>query len=152
MLSVLPLPQGWIRAAVSKTTVLAWSLQLSPLLTSAPLCSLLPALCLATSRSTEWPSECPSWFLAFPGAVQLLGWRVPSLSLQCTLTSLLLMQLAGTGVQRAWLGSTSLTAQGFGCLGFFPLRAVWVDEFVSVRKVLFLKDIIPNPNSANATS
>lgn len=97
------------------------------------------------SRSTEWPSKYPSWFLAIPGAVQLPGWRVPSLSLQCTLTSLLLMQLGGTGVQRAWLGCPSLTAQGFGWLGFFPLRAVCINGFVTITKVLFLKDYYPKP-------
>lgn len=129
--------------------MLACSLQLSALLTVllfAPCCQ--PRV-RAVSLSTEWPSKCPSCFLAFAGAVQLPGWRVPSLSLQCTLTSLLLMQL---GVQRAWLGCTSLPAQGFGCLGFFPLRAVCINGFVAITKALFLKDIIPNPNSTNATS
>lgn len=117
-----------MRTAVSQTPVLAWSLQLSPLLTSSPLYSLLPASCLAhikVHRVALQVSQAGSW-LSFPGAVQLLGWHVPSLSLQCTLTSLLLMQLAGTGVQRAWLGCTSLTAQGFGVFSSQGCLYKWI--------------------------
>lgn len=47
--------------------MLVWSLQLSALLTSAPLCSRCQPRVWPTSRSIKWPSKCPSWFLAsFP--------------------------------------------------------------------------------------
>lgn len=111
----------------------------------SPLCSLLPASCLAcvkehrvALRVSQLVPGCP-WSCAAPGLA------CPSLSLQRTLTSLLLMQLAASAVQKAWLGCTSLTAQGFGCLGFFPLKAVCINKSVVFKRYCPQTQTAPMP-------
>lgn len=113
------------------------------LLSSPALCSQLPAWGLACAREHRVALQVSQLAAGFPWGCAAPGLACPSLSLQCTLTSLLLMQLAATAVQTAWLGCTSLTAQAFGWLGFFPLRAVCINWFYYCQSAVFKKDIIP---------